>query len=135
MVVELGVVCTVVVATVEADESVVTAVVTAVETVALLSWRFASWESCWRYLSGTYFSKSSRRDSAELEASRDDSEECPALATAWSTFAASSWQFARPWWAEARPRATMQHTNSASKSFRPESMVGRRRRSLSDTAC
>lgn len=90
MVVELGVVCTVVVATVEADESVVTAVVTAVETaVALLSWRFAIWESCWRYLSGTYFSKSSRRDTAELEASRDDSEECSTLTTAWSTFASS----------------------------------------------
>lgn len=79
-----------VVATVEADESVVTAVVTAVETVALLSCRFAIWESCWRYLSGTYFSKSSRRDSAELEASKDDSEECSTLATALPTFEASS---------------------------------------------
>ena len=90
MVVELGGVCTVVVATVEADESVVTAVVTAVDTVALLSWRFAIWGSCWRYLSGTYFSKSSRRDSAELEASKDDSEECSTLTAAGSTLAASS---------------------------------------------
>lgn len=90
MVVALGVVCTVVVATVEADDTVVAAVVTAVETVALLSWRFAIRESCWRYLSGTYFSKSSRRDSAELEASKEDSEECSTLGTAWSTFAASS---------------------------------------------
>lgn len=79
-----------VVATVDGDESVVTAVVTAVETVPLLSWRFAIRGSCWRYLSGTYFSKSSRRDSAELEASKEDSEECSTLATALSTLAAPS---------------------------------------------
>lgn len=41
VVVGLGWVCTVVVATVDSDETVVTAVVTGVETVPLLSWRFA----------------------------------------------------------------------------------------------
>lgn len=41
VVVELGGVWTVVVATVDSDETVVTAVVTEVETVPLLSWRFA----------------------------------------------------------------------------------------------